>query len=195
MVSFSVFTYILVHTNFSSSFFAFYSQNLPNHQRDELVCVVGEGMKRGRGVGKAQQLMMRCLIKWKFMAYAAELKLFGHLMCVLLLLLPACRKVSQQNYNNEALYVSACLSLSVCSKTYKVVLLIRYNVVVVAVVVCLCLFLKSNFCCLCWQLCERCLAIIWVVLQQRQLADTDTRTHTHTDAPTHSRTGLQHMCI
>lgn len=92
--------------------------------------------------------------------------------------------------------VRVCLSVCVCvcSKTYKVVLLIRYNVVVVAV--CLCLFLKSHFCCLCWQLCERCLAIIWVVLQQRQLADTQIPAHTDThDSSTCAYNYFVYICM
>lgn len=88
----------------------------------------------------------------------------------------------------------ACVPVCVCSKTYKVVLLIRYNVVVAAV--CLCLFLKSHFCCLCWQLCERCLAIIWVVLQQRQLADTQIPAHTDThDSSTCAYNYFVYICM
>lgn len=151
------------------------------------ICLTIKGMSWSarsgveRWVG-GRQLMMRCLIKWKFMAYAAKRKLFGHLMCCCW---PACRKVFQQNYNNEALRV--CLSVCVCACVQQNTQSCFVNKIQCC---CCCLLMpvfKKSFLLLLLPV-VRCLAIIWVVLQQRQ---TQTQIPAHTLAHTHTA----HMCI
>lgn len=96
-----------------------------------------------------------------------------------------CRKVSQQNYNNEA--VRVCRAVCVCVQRNVQSCFVNK---IQCCCCCCCLFMpvfKKSFLLLLLPV-VRCLAIIWVVLQQRQTqtqipAHTLTHTHTYPHTP------------